>query len=334
MSQAEGGASRLSVLILVDHQSAGLLEIHREAVAHIEKFGLPYELLYLLPARSQFMAEEVLSLRAEDPERIRVLRFGGVVGDAAKLATGFHRARGQILFTLPSSFAADMSALEKLYEAIEAGADVAVGSRGAWTLNPSARWQSRVFNRIVSALTAAPLTDVASPVRAIRREVVAEVPLYGDFHRYLPILAHNAGFNVQEVPVPQDPRATAPVLHSPRIYLWRAMDLLSMFFLSRFTRRPLRLFGAVGTAFASVGASILLVVGVQRLMGTPLAGRPILVLGTLLLGLGVQAFTIGLLGELLLFFHARNIREYRIAQVFEDEATREGGENPPSAETG
>ena len=91
--------------------------------------------------------------------------------------------------------------------------------------------------------------------------------------------------------------------------------------------RPLRLFGTVGSAFGSLGALILLVVGIQRLMGTPLAGRPILVLGTLLLGLGVQAFTIGLLGELLLFFHARNIRDYRIAQVYE-------AEDPPLSEQG
>ena len=104
-----------------------------------------------------------------------------------------------------------------------------------------------------------------------------------------------------------------------RTYLWRSIDLLSVFFLSRFTRRPLRLFGGIGSLFGLAGASILAVVGVQRILGEPLADRPILVLGTLLLGLGVQIFTIGLLGELLLFFHARDIRDYRVADVYESE---------------
>jgi hypothetical protein len=90
-----------------------------------------------------------------------------------------------------------------------------------------------------------------------------------------------------------------------------------MFFLSHFTRRPLRLFGAAGSVFGTIGGVILLVVGIQRLMGSPIADRPILILGTLLLGLGVQTLTIGLLGELILFYQARDVRDYRIAEIHE-----------------
>ena len=122
---------------------------------------------------------------------------------------------------------------------------------------------------------------------------------------------------VREIPAAQDPRVRAPVVHSLRLYLWRAMDVLSIFFVSRFTRHPLRLFGGVGSAFAALGALILLVAAIQRFTGTPLADRPVLVLGTLLVGLGVQTFTIGLLGELILFFHARGIRDYRVSAVHE-----------------
>jgi hypothetical protein len=164
----------------------------------------------------------------------------------------------------------------------------------------------------------------------MRREVAHEVPLYGDFHRYLPVLADRLGFVVREVPVRQHPRATAPVVHSPLTYLYRSLDLLTIFFLSRFTRRPLRLFGGIGTLFGAAGAAILAVVGAQRLLGTPLADRPILVLGTLLVGLGVQAFTIGLLGELILFFHARRTRDYRIAAVYEPTEESSHGEQPPT----
>ena len=120
--------------------------------------------------------------------------------------------------------------------------------------------------------------------------------------------------------MPHDARAAHTPPPRPDVYLWRALDLLSMFFLSHFTRRPLRLFGAVGTVFGLGGAAILLVVGLQRMLSAQaVADRPILVLGVLLVGLGVQVFTIGLLGELLLFFHARELPEYRIAEVYEAE---------------
>jgi hypothetical protein len=93
--------------------------------------------------------------------------------------------------------------------------------------------------------------------------------------------------------------------------------VLTVMFVSRFTRYPLRLFGGVGSAFAALGVVIFLVIGIDRLFGTPLSNRPILVLATLLVGLGVQSFTIGLLGELILFFRARTVRDYRIAAVYE-----------------
>jgi dolichol-phosphate mannosyltransferase len=123
-------------------------------------------------------------------------------------------------------------------------------------------------------------------------------------------------------------------VHPLRIYLVRAMDVLSVFFISRFTRHPLRLFGGVGAAFAGIGLAVLLVVVIQRFTGTPLADRPVLVLGTLLVGLGVQAFTIGLLAELILFFHARSIRDYRVSAVYEGSQPLPPAESSPERDGG
>jgi hypothetical protein len=260
---------------------------------------------------------QAMELHEADPIRVRVLRFGQAVTEAAALAVGIERARGELVFTLPSYFDAGPPAIGALWGAIEKGADLAFACRTERSEGPLKHLQSVVFNRLSSWATGTRFRDLASGTRVIRREVLREVPLYGDFHRFLPVIAHRLGFAVSEVPVPQDPRAKAPLFYRPRVYLWRLLDILSIFFLTHFTRRPLRLFGAVGTLFGAIGATILLVVGVQRVLGVPLAGRPMLVLGTLLLGLGVQAFTIGLLGELLLFFHARELPEYRIAEVYE-----------------
>jgi hypothetical protein len=310
---------RISVLIPVGSDAGDLRELHGEIAREIAKLGEPHELIYLVQAQRGPALDQALALHEDDPERVRVLCFTQPVGEGAMLRAGFEASRGALIFTVPAYFEVDASDLYKLREAIEQGADLAVGSRSAWK-NPG--WlQSHLFNRMVAWATGEHYSDVASRTRALRREVLDEVHVYGDFDRYLPALAHRMGFAVREVPVRQNPRTQTPLLHTPGTYLWRLLDVLSIFFLSRFTRHPLRLFGGVGSAFVAFGALILGVAIFQRLaLGVSLADRPVLVLGALLLGLGVQLFTIGLLGELILFFHARTIRDYRIAAVYESES--------------
>ncbi len=323
---SDGGSSavrvRASVLVPVVERASDLRELHRALAEAIAVVAADYEFLYLVSGEFRAELDIALELRQHDPRRIRVLQFAQPVSEATALAEGFERARGEILFTAPAYFDAEPASLIQLYRALENGADLTFACRTSRRNGPVKRIQTAVFNTLASWATGTRFRDLASSTRALRREVAREIPLYGDFHRFLPALAHRLGFRVEEVPVPEDPRARAPLVYRPRTYFWRFLDLLSIFFLSYFTRRPLRLFGAVGTAFGFAGAAILLIVGTQRILGIGegLAGRPILILGTLLLGLGVQGFTIGLLGELLLFFHARELREYRVAAIYETEA--------------
>ena len=310
----------LSLLVPVVERHDDLSELHAALLAAVEVLGRDFEFLYLLSSEFDVALEQAMDLHERDPARVRVLRFGQPVSEAAALAVGFERARGQVVVTMPSYFDADPSGIADLLAAVDKGADLAFARRTERHDKPLKRFQTAGFNRLASWATGTPFRDLGSPTRAIRREVLAEVPLYGEFHRFLPVLARRLGFAVEEVSVPQDPRTTAPVVYRARVYLYRLLDILSVFFLSHFTRRPLRLFGAVGTVFGLGGAAILLVVGLQRLLSAQAAAdRPILVLGVLLVGLGVQVFTIGLLGELLLFFHARELPEYRIAEVYEAE---------------
>lgn len=310
----------ISVLVSVVSEVDDLEEIHRELIAELEKLPAGFEVLYLVGAVPPESLEQARRLQGQDPDRVRVLQFADVVGKAGMLAAGIDRAKGEVLITLPGRFEIDLGVLGELYQAIAQEADLVFASRGRGPVGTSARIQSELFNKLVSWAAKSHFVDIASETRAFRRQVAEETPLYGDFYRYLPMLAERLGFRVQEIPAAQHPRQTGRVIHAPRIYFWRAIDILSIFFVSRFTRHPLRLFGGVGSVFAAIGSVILLVVAIQRFAGTPLANRPILVLGTLLIGLGVQAFTIGLLGELILFFHARNIRDYRITAIYE--ATR------------
>jgi dolichol-phosphate mannosyltransferase len=307
---------RISVLVPVVERHDDLRELYRAVLPELERLDGNHEVLVLVSSEFETAFQQALELHEADA-RVRVLGFARPVGEAAALGTGFDRARGDILITIPSYFDAEPAGIRLLVSALEDGGDLAFASRTDRRDGLMKRLQSRGFERLATWATGTRFRDVASGTRALRREVVAELPLYGDLHRFLPVLSHRAGFAVTEVPVAQDARSHAPVVYRPRTYLYRSLDLLTMFFLSHFTRRPLRLFGGVGTAFGGLGGLILLVVTAQRLFGEAAAGRPIVILGALLVGIGVQAFTIGLLGELMLFFHARDVRDYRIAEIHE-----------------
>jgi len=327
------GVPRISVLVPLVDKVGDLREIQEQIFEQLTKLGEGFELLYMLGTSSETIARQVMDLRAEQPDRVRVVRFAGPAGDAALLAAGFEHARGELLFSVPPVFDVDLAILADLHAALEAGADLVIASRSNYREGASERMQSRVFNRLVSWATGADFLDIASRTRAVRREIVQEIPIYGEFHRYLPMLAQRLGFSVREIPATQHARfRRAAVVHAPRTYLWRALDLLSILFVSRFTRHPLRLFGSLGSLFGAIGVVVLAVITAQRLFwDIPLADRPILILGTLLLGLGVQLFTIGLLGELILFFQARNIRDYRVTSVYETPGGGLPSAPPPDA---
>jgi hypothetical protein len=306
----------ISVLVSVTPECDTLAELHGALRAVLDRQGERYEILYLVAESTPKLLQEARALHEADPSRVEVLCFGEAMGRAGMLSAGFEQARGEVFVTLPGRFEVELEVIAALIASVRSGSDLAFASRERGRTGVSARVQSRFFNKLVSLASGRTFRDIASETRALSRMVAQETPLYGDFYRYLPLLAERLGFRVTEIPAAQHRAARAPLVHAPRIYLWRAIDVLSIFFISRFTRHPLRLFGGIGSAFGAVGAAILLVAVIQRLTGTPLADRPVLVLGTLLVGLGVQTFTIGLLGELILFFHARRLRDYRIAAVY------------------
>jgi hypothetical protein len=306
---------KISVLIPVLEPSEEFAAAYAEAAAELDKLGKELEFIFLVSRESASATDQIRDLQLKDPERIRVIEVSHSVGGAAVLSAGIGEAEGEILFTLPPCYEVELGVIAELFEALESGADLAFARRVSREGAP--RIQSRIFNKLIAWAAGVSFEDVTGDVRAIRREVLQEVSLYGDYHRYLPVLAERAGFVVREVSAREHPRA-ASVVYRPSDYLWRALDILSIFFLSRFTRHPLRLFGGVGFVFTAVGGLILGVVAFQRLvLDVALADRPILILSALLFGLGVQLFTIGLLGELILFFHARSIRDYRIGAVYE-----------------
>jgi hypothetical protein len=315
---ASDNAASVSVLVPVSDVPDEIIEIYTAINDEFERQGRSFEIVFLID-RTKGVAADLRQLQEDDPKRVRVLEFEYAVGEAAMLRAGAEAAGGKLLLTVPCPLEVEASAITALFARLDAGADMVVATRMFAAASRSAVVQSRLFNRLISLAAGMRVRDVASGTRLLRRKVLEEIPLYGDFHRYLPILAARTGFRVEEVPCLPNPQTHRAAVYAPLMYLWRLIDVITVLFISRFTRRPLRLFGSLGSVFLALGLPIMTLVGVQRILGTPLGNRPILVLATLLVGLGVQAFTIGLLGELLLFFNARSFRDYRVAEIWEPE---------------
>lgn len=302
----------VGVIVPVTERPEPLDEIYEEYSQAIAASGRSCEFLFAL---EPFNHEALAALRplAEAGEPIRVIEAGHTVGESTLLKLGANRVRGRVLVVLPAYHRVVPSAIPDLVRRVEEGVDLANARR--WPRRDSwlNRLQTRVLHMVVSGLSRGVVQDVGSGVRALRPEVLCDMPLYGDFFRFLPVLALREGYSVVEVDAEQHPRESTLRVYSPGTYLRRAIDVLGLFFLSRFTYKPLRFFGLIGSLLGGIGGVLLIIMFFERLAGQGLANRPLLLLAVLLFTLGVQAVALGLIGEIIVHFNAPQRRPYRVA---------------------
>ncbi len=310
----ETDAVEVSVLVPVTYRAEPLAELYGEIVAGLRGACDGFEFVFVVEPPFLELTTPLARLAAQGGP-IRMLTVGQELGETALLRAGVPHCRGSIVLTVPSYRRVESAGLSMLIDAVRAGADLAVARR--WPRRDS--WLSRTHTQVFHALaawvvgrTTQRINDVACGVRALRPALLEQIPLYGDFALFLPFLALHHGYSVKEVPVPQHGADRQTKRHPPGLYLRRAFDLLGLFFLLRFTEKPLRFFGSVGTAFVVPGAIILAVLLVQRLGGTGIANRPLLLLGVLLVVLGIQAIALGLIGEIIVHLHAGQRPTYRL----------------------
>jgi len=197
---------------------------------------------------------------------------------------------------------------------VQGGADMAVANRSPRLDSWLNRAQSRVFHSIVGRVSEQRFHDMACGVRVMKRSVAETLPLYGDLHRFIPALALREGFRVQEVSVPQHPSDARMRVYRPGVYFRRLLDIAAFFFLAKFTEKPLRFFGLVGSVFLAAGVVFSLVLLVERVEGQGIANRPALLLAVLLVALGVQLIGLGLVGEIIVHLRAPHRRAYRVRE--------------------
>ena len=322
----------ISAIIPVGGRHAtDLLALYADYESALDALGVKYEVIVVLDGPRPELAADVQRLLASGAS-LAVISLTRRFGEATALVAGFQRARGRTIVTLPAYHQIRGSEIGKLVRALGV-VDLAIGRRWPRAGGRFEALRRDLFHRLLASVTGQRLHDLGCGARAMKRQVLEEITLYGDQHRFLPVLASRNGFKVMEIELQQSPLDRFAGGYQLREYVRRALDICTVFFLVRFTKKPLRFFGMVGVSTFLVGAALVAGLAIDRLaFGHPLADRPALLLSSLLVVLGMQLFALGLLGELVIFTHARDIKDYQIEEVVRYPAAPKLPEEPRAAE--
>jgi len=323
---AEDHVVPLSVIMPVGNRHAGdIAALYAEYKAGLAALDTPYEFIVVLDGPRPDVAASLQRLLARG-ENLIVISLTKRFGEATALMAGFQRASGRVIVTAPAYHQIQGTEIGKLVRALDK-ADLAIGRRSPRVGSRFEVLRRDVFHRLIAG-GGQRFNDLGCGARAMKRRVLEEISLYGDQHRFLPVLASRQGFRILEIDVAQSPLDRYKAGYPMREYAHRVLDIFTVFFLVRFTKKPLRFFGMVGATTFVIGALLVAYLAVDRLVFLhPLADRPALLLSSLLVVLGMQLFAIGLLGELIIFTHARDIKDYQIDEVvrYPDGAVSDAG---------
>jgi glycosyltransferase involved in cell wall biosynthesis len=304
----------LSVVIPVSREEPELAETHRAYQTPIRGMTKSHEFIYVLDGHHPDTLATLRALKETDP-LVTILALGGETGETAALASGFRHARGETILTLPSHLQVDPNDIPRVVGALNQ-CQMAIGRRSANNSSLGQRLLAGIFHRVLRVLFGHPQSDLVCRVRACRRGVLNEIGIYGFQHHHLaPLVAQQQGFAVDEVDVRPGPASVA-VRRTPLVYLGMLFDILTLYVLLRFTKKPLRFFGSIGTLVLISGLLFTAELAIARLFyAVPLGDRPALILGVLMIVLGIQIIALGLIGEIVIFASGRRIKDYRVEKI-------------------
>jgi glycosyltransferase involved in cell wall biosynthesis len=314
MTQPVHSGPLVSIVVFSSRTEGQPLELLDDLTRWLAGTPLDYELVVAMDGDQAELSRKVRE-KLTGLSRARVVVLNSRQGQLATLRAGIAASRGRYVVTFPAYPQVEASAVPAVLEKLEAGADYVVGYRADRRSSFFNMMVAGLFNRMVRYASATEFRDIACGTHGLKREIAASLPNYGDNQLYLPILAAREGYRVEEVALKQHPTAPRLRVFSPSTYLARALTLMTLAFLLRFTQKPLRPFGALGIILFLVGSITGLVMVWQRLFGHQrLADRPLLLLALLLVTAGIQVIILGLLGELLIYLHFRDQVRYRIGE--------------------
>jgi glycosyltransferase involved in cell wall biosynthesis len=314
---AAGEPPSISVLVPVLDEEGSVVELAQRVSKVLDELGRSFEILFVDDGSSDGTVENIRGARERD-RRIKLVQLRRNFGKAAALSAGFDYCRGPLVITIDGDLQDEPEEVPRLLEELEKrDLDLVSG----WKRNRqdpiSKRYPSKLFNWVTRKLAQVDLHDFNCGFKLYRREVLEQVAIYGELHRYIPVLASRRGFRVGEIEVRHHPRRQGVSKYGwDRLYKG-LLDLITVLFITKYTRRPLHLFGVFGLLFGSVGLVINAYLAVLWLQGESLSRRPLLLLGVLLMVLGFQILTTGLLGEMITFKNFRRSDSYSVRSVEE-----------------
>jgi glycosyltransferase involved in cell wall biosynthesis len=266
-----------------------------------------YELIFVDDGSTDDSWKVMNELRRAS-SRVRAIRLRKNFGKAMGLSAGFSRVRGDVVIMMDADLQDDPAELPKFIAKIDAGFDVVVGWK-VKRLDPTNRLVlTRIFNATVRWVTGVKLHDMNCGFKAYRAEVIRTIPIYGDLFRFIPALAAWEGFKVTEIPITHHARKHGTSRYGLERILRGFFDLLSITFLTKYSRRPMHLFGLIGLVMTAVGFLIDAYLTVLWFMGHKIGDRPLLLLGSILIVLGIQFFTMGFIVEFLTYLSQKRQR--------------------------
>ncbi len=304
----------LSIVIPVFNEVESLEALHQELGEVAVAEGYKLDIIFVDDGSTDGSTELLRQLAEGDP-KVKAVIFRGNFGKAAALSAGLGHCTGKYVVTIDADLQESPGQIPEMLAKIADGADVVSGWRATRNDPWHKRWPSKIYNRVTSAVTRVPLHDHNCGFKAYRREVWEEISIHGELHRYIPALAAWRGFKVVEIEVAHRPRGYGRSKYGVTRLFKGFLDLLTVMLLTRYLARPLHLFGVAGifisgAGFAACGYLTLL----KLFTGESIGGRPLLLLGVLLIVVGMQLVVMGLLGEMVAHLN-RGQTEYSVREV-------------------
>ena len=308
----------ISVVVPLLNEEATLAELYREIAASLEPREEAFEVVFVDDGSTD-RSLEILHHLHEEADNVVVVHMRRNFGKAAALKAGFLEARGEVFVTIDADLQDDPAEIPQLLAKLDEGFDLVSGWKTRRNDPFLRRLFSRIFNTTTALVSGVKLHDVNCGLKAYRAEVLQDMRLYGELHRFIPVLAAYQGYRIAELPVNHRVRQHGRSRYGPERYLRGFFDLLSVTFMGRYRYRPLHLFGGIGVLMGALGFVILTYLSVLWFWGEGIGTRPLLTLGVLLMVVGIQFVSLGLMSELITSQHEERLDEReRIERMVED----------------
>jgi len=288
----------LSVVVPAYNEEESLEPLYRELIAELSHVNRPFEIIFVDDGSSDGSRDTLGRICADD-SRVKAVCLRRNFGKAAALSEGFKEARGSVVITMDADLQDDPKEIPGFLAKLDEGYDMVSGWKFR-RLDPiSKTLPSKVFNKVAAITSGVKLHDFNCGFKAYRREVLDHIDVYGELHRYIPVLAHGNGFKVGEIKINHRPRRYGKSKYGMARFTRGLLDLLTALFITRYTKKPLHLFGSLGLILLALGFFINTYLAIIWLMGEAISRRPLLTLGVLLMIVGIQFISTGLLGEMI-----------------------------------